>query len=475
MKIRNKAVSASIWSVLERVSTQLVSFGIGIVLARLLTPRDYGVIGLTMIFLNLSNIFIDSGFGNGLIRKIDRSEKDLSTAFYFNLAVGVFCYVVLWFSAPLIASFFDEDSFVAVMRIVGANVLLGSLCIVPNAILTAKLKMKLISILNLCSQIPAGIIAIYLAYTGFGVYALALQIVFASFIKMILLFFFGKWFPKEGVSKESFRYLWNFGSKLLGANLIGTFFMEIYSVLIGKFIGKEQLGFYSKASHLNANVNSVSTGAVQKVALPILARYQGEPLVLKEKFKKMMSMVSCLWAPVTAFLCFGSYDIVKFLWTEKWIESAFLFQFLVIGAFFNPIGNVSLSLMKVVEKTGLILKLEFPKKIVYLLIILVSFGYGVKGLVIGQVFINLIGTLINVWATKRIISYGYLSQVIDLFKYVVLAFPIAFFVEKVCCFSSSFLNIATLFVLSFLGYFLILFLLKERNACYLLGKLFKRV
>lgn len=361
----NSGFTAAIWSFVERLSSQVVSFGIGIILARLLDPYDYGVIGLTAIFIALSNVFIDAGFANALIRNQHRTEKDLSTAFYFNVVIGVLVYSLLWTSTPLIANWFKEPLLIPLLKIVGLNVVLNSLCIVQTAILTAKLNIRLQTIINLSAQIPAGVIAVLMAYRGMGVYSLAMQTVLSSLIKVVLFWFFAKWFPKERFSKGAFLELWNFGSKLLGANLIGTLFNQIYTVIIGKYVGKKELGYFSKANGLCTNVDGVTSGIVQKVALPVLARYQGDEDELTKKFRTIMRLLVMMIAPMTAILCFSSDEIVILLWTEKWLYCSLLFKVLIVGIMFGPLGQMSLSLMQTVGKTSMILKLEMPKKVLY--------------------------------------------------------------------------------------------------------------
>lgn len=423
-------VSAAIWSFFEKLSSQAVSFVIGIVLARLLTPYDYGVIGLTAIFIALSNVFIDAGFANALIRNQHRTEKDLSTAFYFNVVIGALVYSLLWTSTPLIANWFKEPLLIPLLKIVGLNVVLNSLCIVQTAILTAKLNIRLQTIINLSAQIPAGVIAVLMAYRGMGVYSLAMQTVLSSLIKVVLFWIFAKWFPKERFSKGAFLELWNFGSKLLGANLIGTLFSQIYTVIIGKYVGKKELGYFSKANGLCTNVDGVTSGIVQKVALPVLARYQGDEDELTKKFRTIMRLLVMMIAPMTAILCFSSDEIVILLWTEKWLYCSLLFKVLIVGIMFGPLGQMSLSLMQTVGKTSMILKLEMPKKVLYCIYIIIGFQYGVLGLAVAQVFINISGSLVNMWATKKILPYSYWGQIKDIVRYMILAFGIAAVVDK---------------------------------------------
>jgi len=457
----NSGKKAAAWSFVERVSSQAISFLIGVVLARLLSPKDYGIVGLTAIFIALSNVFVDSGFANALIRKPNRTERDLSTAFYFNVVIGLCSYSVLWICAPLISDYFDETILVSLIRIVGLNVLLYSLCVVQTAQLTAQLNIRLQTIVNICGQLPAGILAIVLAYYGWGVYALAIQTVFASFIRVILLWICAKWRPHERFNKESFFELWRFGSCLLGANLIGTLFNQMYSVLIGKYIGKSELGYFSKASGLNSNVDSVTSGVVQKVALPLLAVNQADKLQLTNKFREIMCLLVLFIAPLSSFLCFTASDIVILLWTDKWIQCAVLFQLLIVGTMFNPIGQMSLSLIQAVGQSNMILKLEFPKKAIYCIYIVVGFAYGLMGLVVAQIFINVTGALINMWATKRIIPYSYYSQLSDLLKYMVLAFSFGWISSYFVQTQSHILNVVLIFFMIFLMYAISLLLIKD--------------
>ena len=454
-------LSAAIWSFLEKLSSQAVSFIIGIILARLLTPYDYGVVGLTAIFIAISNVFIEAGFANALIQNQHRTEKDLSTAFYFNVVVGLVCYIVLWVATPSIANWFNEPLLIPLLKIVGLNVVLNSLCIVQTALLTAKLNIRLQTIINLSAQVPAGILAVIMAYKCMGVYALAMQTVLSSLIKVVLLWIFAKWIPKETFNKNSFISLWKFGSRLLGANLIGTAFNQIYSIIIGKFIGKKELGYFSKANGLCSNVDGVTTGIVQRVALPVLAKYQEDESQLTEKYREIMRLLVMLIAPMTSFLCFASDDIIVLLWTEKWLDCSLLFKILIVGIMFGPVGQMSLSLMQALGKTGMILKLEFPKKFVYCICLSIGFYYGVVGLAIAQVFINIIGSLINVWATRKILPYSYVQQLKDILIYILIAFAIGWCVSWLACFASQIVNITILLFLTIFFYSLVLFMIKD--------------
>lgn len=453
-------LSAAVWSFLERLSSQAISFFIGIVLARLLTPYDYGVVGLTSIFIAISNVFIDAGFANALIQKQNRSEKDLSTAFYFNVGIGFICYFVIFVTAPGISRWFEEPLLIPLLKIVGLNIVFNSFCVVQTALLTAKLNIKLQTIVALAAQIPAGVIAIIFAYYGMGIYALALQTVISSFIKVILLWSLTRWIPKEKFNKEAFRSLWSFGSKLLGANLIGTIFGQIYSVIIGKFIGKSELGYFSKANGLCYNVDGVTSGIVQKVALPVLAEYQNNISDLTVKFREIMRLLVMFIAPLTSFLCFASDDIIIFLWTDKWLFCSLLFKILIVGIMLGPVGQMSLCLMQAIGRTGMVLKLEFPKKMIYCVYLVVGFQFGVIGLAVAQVLINISGALINVWATRKLLPYSCFMQLKDIFIYILLAFGIGG-CSLIFSFDNHLLNMISMWSFIIISYSLALAVLKD--------------
>ena len=478
MSIPTKTFSASnaaIWSLAERVFTQAISFVISIVLARLLTPYDYGVVGMTAIFITLSNVFVDAGFSNALIRKRDSNEIDYSTAFVCNVSFATIIYIVLFFGSPYIAEFYHEQNLILLIRILSITIFFYSLSNVHTAILTAKLNLKSQTIINFCSQLPSGLFAIFLAYQGFGIYALAFQQVLASLIRTILLFCYVKWIPSLSFSKESFQYFWGFGSKLMGATMIGAFFSELSSVLIGKYIGTNQLGYYTKANQLNNNVNNISVGVVQKLVLPILSKSLDDKKQLTRKFRLIMKMLVMFLAPLSAFLCFSANDIIVWMWTDKWIGSVPLFRLLVIGSVFVPISTVSLILMQAVNRTDMILKIEIPKKAFLLGILLIGFQFGVVGLCVAMIFVNIFAAVINMWVTKKILEYTYFSQFKDIFIYMIIAFSTAFGLSSVLHTNYYLLNILLLFISILTVYMFLLSLIKDDTFLYSFGILKKSI
>lgn len=421
MEPSNSSKTAIIWSLVEKIISQLVGFIISIVLARLLTPEDFGIVGITIIFITISNVFIEAGIGNALIRKIDRTEEDLSTALYFNVAMSIVLYTLLWVISPLIAYYFEENIIINLLRISGLNLIFGSFCIVQQSILTSQLEIKKQTIITLHSQIPAGILAIVLAFKGFGVYSLILQTVISTAIKSILYWTITRWRPKSICSLESLKYLWSFGSKMTGANLIGTVFDQIYSVLIGKYIGKSELGYFAKGQQLVNQIYSILNGMVLKIALPLLSKYQGDKCKLCEEYREIVRLLAFFGAFISSLLLSCSDQIVTLLWTSKWMDSSIIMKIIAVGMIFLPIGSLSLVLLQVVNRTDLLFKIELPKKAIYICVIFMGFRYGTVGLAVSVLIINMIGAIINTYATKKIIKYNYLEQLVDIGKYICVA------------------------------------------------------
>lgn len=414
-----KSYAATIWSVLDRVWAQAIGFVIGIILARLLTPEDYGLVGISMVFIAFSNVFIEAGFSNALIRKLDRTNTDYSTAFHFNAIMGILMYAVLFFGAPWIADYFDDQQLIPLTRLVSVTVVLNSLCIVQNAILTAEFRMREQAIINIASQIPSGILAIYLAYIGMGIYALAVQTVLASFIRTVMFWIVTKWIPTMEFSKDSMSYLWGFGSKLIGANFLGTVFNEIYTILVGKYIGKSDLGFYSKGRSLSTQPETICNGVIQKVALPLLANAQSDNSLLKEKYRELTQLVTCVMTLLSGILIVVAKPLILLLWGNVWEGSVIVFQLLLLASVIGYVQSLTLVLLQIVNQTGYTLKLEFLKKPVYLIVIFLMLRLGLLGLLIAYVINSLWGTAVNMSAPHKYIGYSYWAQIKDIAWYVI--------------------------------------------------------
>ena len=241
------------------------------------------------------------------------------------------------------------------------------------------------AVINISAQIPSGLLAIYLAYDGFGIYALAIQNVLSSLIRTVLFWYITKWMPTWEFSRESIRYLWGFGSKLIGANFMGTVFNEIYTILIGKFVSKSDLGYYSKGRSLAMQPENICNGVIQKVALPLLANAQNDKSLLKEKYQELTQLVTCVMTFISGMLIVIAKPLIILLWGSAWEGAVIAFQLLLLASIIGYVQTLSLVLLQIVNQTGYTLKLEFLKKPIYLIVIFLLLHFGLIGLLIAYV------------------------------------------------------------------------------------------
>lgn len=456
-----KSVKGTAWSFADNFLTIGCSFAIGVVLARLLSPSDYGTVGVLSIFLSLANVFVDCGFGTAIIRKKDRTQDDMSTAFYFNMGVGVVVYFILFVISPLVADFFRMPILKVLLRVLALCVFLNSLSIVQVAQFTANLKIKTIATVNVCTQVPMGLVGIYFAYQGFGVWTLVIQQVGSSLLKTMLLWILSKWRPSLVFNRESFRYLYNFGWKLLSANLIGAFFNEIYSFFIGRFIGASQLGLYSKANHLAAQPRQILANVINRVVLPIMVETQGDTNRVRSVYSRLIQMVCFVVFPVYFLLFTIARPLILFLWTDKWEGTILLFMICCAGFCWGPISNLNFSLLQLLNRTDLTLKLEVFKKPICLILLLCGVPFGLTGVVVSASVYNIVAAVINMYPTKRLLDYGYILQFKDILKYLcvsVCAFGIAYL--TLCFISNNIVALCTGGFVYLLVYLLFCYMLK---------------
>ncbi len=413
--LKQKAVNGMKWSAIERFSAQGVQFIIQIILARLLLPSDYGIIAMLTIFIGISQTFVNSGFSNALIRKLDRDENDYTTTFLFNIAVGVIFYGLLYLGAPLIASFYNIPLLASITKLIGLSVVFNSLCIVQQAILTIKIDFKTQTYVSLFSVIISGGIAIYLASEGFGAWALAWQVVIAAFLRSVLFWILVGWKPKGRFSKKSFKSLFGFGSKLLASGLLDTIYKNIYLIVIGKLYSSQLLGFYSKGKDLSVYPASSITTIIQRVTYPILSEMQDDEERLRNNYRKLLRLSAFIIFPLMVGLTALADPLVRLLLTDKWEDSILLLQILCCSMMWYPIHAINLNLLQVKGRSDLFLRLEVYKKILTTVILFSTLPFGIVALCIGQVVNSLIALFVNTYYTGKLIEVGFFMQMKDLF------------------------------------------------------------
>lgn len=419
--LKNKTIKGTIWSSLERFSVQGIQFVVMIIMARILSPADYGLVGMLAIFIAVSQSLIDSGFSQALIRKQDRSEIDNSTVFYFNIGVGILLYLVLFFSAPLIAGFYNEPLLVPITRIVGLSLVFNSLAVVQRALLTVNLDFKTQAKASFVGAIISGAIGISMAYTGFGVWAIVWQQISNLAVVTILLWILSHWKPIWAYSRQSFRELFGFGSKLLASGLLDTIFRNLYLIVIGKFFKASDLGYYTRAHQFTDFASSNITGIFQRVTYPVLCRIQDDDSRLSDVYRRLLKTSAFIIFPLMMGMAAVAKPMVISFLTEKWLFSAVLIQIICFSMMWYPVHAINLNLLQVKGRSDLFLKLEIIKKVLTVIVLCITLPMGLIPLCIGTIFSSIISLVINTHYTGKLIHLGFFKQMKDLLPTLLLS------------------------------------------------------
>lgn len=409
--LKHQAVKGVMWSAVERFSVQGIQFILTIIIARLVLPSDYGLIAMLGIFLAIAQVFVDSGFSNALIQKKDRTETDFSTVFYFNILISIIIYFLLYISAPYIATFYKEPELSSVTRWIGLNIIISSFSIVQRAKLTINVDFKRQAKASLVAVLVSGAIGIFLAYKGWGVWALVAQTLSNSLLNTLLLWIFAKWIPKWVFSRESFHTLFSFGSKLLLSGLLHTIYINLYSLVIGRRYSSMDVGFYNRAYQFAYFPSINIVGIINRVIFPIQCEMQDDNERLKTSFIKYLRMSCFIIFPLMIIMAVLSKPFILLLLTEKWLPAAELLSILCFAYMWYPVMVVNNQILNVKGRSDYFLYAEIIKKIVAITILLITLPFGVRTLCWGIVVYNFFDMAIIIYYTKKVIYIGYLEQV----------------------------------------------------------------
>lgn len=412
--LKNQAIEGTKWSSLQTGANQLIAFFISLVLARLLTPEDYGTVGVLGVFIAVSNIFVGSGLSLSLIRDKESTNVDYSTVFYYNIAVAVLCYIILYFAAPAISVFFHNPILTNILRVIALNIIICSFGAIQNIILSKNLNFKAYTKISVGVQLITGIIGIILAYTGFGVWTLVITGLLSSLLTTVLLWFKVSWHPDFCFSKTSFQKHFHFGSKLLISSLFDTFYKNIYQLVIGKKFSAIDLGYYTRANNFaSLPMNSV-LDVIGKVAFPLLSKIQDDDERLATAYRKIIRMVNFFVTPIMLGIISIAHPMVSVLITDKWLPCVPYLQVLCLVCLLYPIHALNLNLLQVKGKSNLFLKLEVIKKILGFGILCITVPFGILAMCLGSFAASLICLFINTYYTKKLIGFGLYEQIRDL-------------------------------------------------------------
>ena len=419
--LKNKTVKGTIWSTLERFSVQGIQFIVMIIMARILTPEDYGLVGMIAIFIAVSQSLIDSGFSQALIRKQDRSEVDNSTVFYFNIGVGIILYLLLFICAPLIASFYNEPQLIPITRVIGLSLVFNSLAVVQRALLTVRLDFKTQAKATFVGAVLSGIIGISMAYTGFGVWAIVWQQIANLATVTVLLWILSHWKPIWAYSWRSFRELFNFGSKLLASGLLNTVFNNIYLIVIGKFFSASNLGYYTRAHQFTDFASSNITGIFQRVTYPVLSTIQDDDARLADVYRRLLKTSAFIVFPLMMGMAAVAKPMILSFLTREWLFSAVLIQILCFSQMWYPVHAINLNLLQVKGRSDLFLRLEIIKKTIIAVTLCLTLPFGLIPMCWGMLANSIVALVINTHYTGKLIHLGFFSQMKDLIPTLILS------------------------------------------------------
>lgn len=435
--LKKKTVNGLLWSCIERFSVQGVQFGISIIMARILTPNDYGLIGMLTIFIALSQSLIDSGFSQALIRKQDRTEVDNSTVFYFNIVVSFLLYGLLYVLAPYVSEFYNVPELTSLMRVVCISIIFVSLSVVQRAHLTGKLDFKAQAQASLMAAVISGVVGVWMAYQGYGVWSLAIQQILSQCLNTFFLWIVSEWRPAVVYSWSSFRSLFSFGSKLMAVGVIDTLYHNIFAIIIGKVFSAASLGFYTRAQSFSDLPSSNITGILQRVTYPVLCSIQDDDERLASVYRRFLKLSAFVMFPLMVGLASVATPLVLVLLGVQWGFTAVLLQIICFSMMWYPIHSINLNLLQVKGRSDLFLKLEIIKKIFLVIMLVITVPMGLLAMCYGQIVTSLFSLVVNTYYTGRFINVGFFRQMKDLFPTILLslsmgllAFSMTFFCQN---------------------------------------------
>ena len=414
--LKKKTISGLFWTFSDLIANQGIQFIIQVILARLLVPKDFGIIGMITVFIAISQSFIDSGFTNALIREQKPSQEDYSTVFYFNLFMASLMYIVLFLSSGVISEFFKEPQLVAILRVIAIVLIINSFGLIQRTMLTKSINFKTQTKISVISSIISGVIAVVFAYMGFGVWSLVVKTLSMQLIQSLLLCIYNRWMPSLVFSIDSFKRLFGFGWKLLVSGLINTLYNNLYFLIIGKAFSTVELGYYTNAQKLRDIASQSITTSVQKVSYPVLSSIKEDEDKLRTAYKRIIKTSVFVTFPLMIGLAVVASPLITLIFGQKWISSISFFQILCFAGMLFPLHAINLNILQVKGRSDLFLRLEIIKKFVGLSLIGIALflKLGISGLLWASVLSSYISYFINSYYSAEMLSYSTVQQIKDI-------------------------------------------------------------
>lgn len=451
ISLKDKIIHGIIWQILTFGGNHLITFVISVSLTRMLEPSQFGTVALTSIFLSISNVIVDFGLGTALIQKKEVDDIDCSSVFYLNITLSCICYTLIFLLSSRIASFYQNSELTKVFQIIGLSVFINALSGIQNVILNKKMLFHLTCKISWGANIPSGIFGVVLAYKGYGIWALVGQHISKSIINACLLWYLVKWRPLFCFSFNKIQALVAFGWKMFCSTLLSVLDVNLYGMLIGKLYNVSTLSYYQKGQHLPEMGMSIVNTAISGVLFPAFSSINDDPVRTKAIAQKGIINIYFIVTPMMFLMAMLAKPIIIILFTKKWIECVFFAQISCFIFFFWPLHTMNLQIITASGRSNIFLVLEVIKKIQSLLVILITFRYGVKIMVSFIAIFSFVSFIENAWCNRKIISYSFIEQLRDICPYITFAalLTLPFFGVKIV-FHDSLLTL-------FIGVFVYLF------------------
>ena len=411
--IKSKFFSGLSWVFVQNVLMKGLGMIFSIILARILSPEDFGLIGMLAVFTALSQVLIESGITEALIQKHDCSASDYSTAFYFNIFVALVIYVILFFAAPLIASFYHNSELCLLTRVLSINIVLGSLNIVQRAKMTKAMDFRPLTIISLISLIVSSLIGLEMAYQGYGVWALVVQTLSSTLVTAFLFPFYSRWFPNWMFDFESFKKLWNYGSKLIVTGVLNVVILNLSAILVGRYYKSRQVGFYTRAQSLAEVPSGILLTVLSSVSFPLFCEIQNDSNQQVGIYKRILFNTVLLAGPVAVLLVLLAKPLVLLLLTEKWLPCVTILQYLLLSRLLMPIGATNTNLLRSIGNTSLYMKLYFIEAPLTILGIIIAVPFGVEAMAFSTFVVSLFMLFLSSQIIGAMFGYGILKMLYD--------------------------------------------------------------
>jgi len=462
--IKKKTVRGIAWIFLQRAGSQGIGFMITIFLARLISPAEFGLVAMAAVFIAITRIFIDAGLKDSLIQKEKCTQTDYSTVFFFNMAVSVGLFILIFFSAPWIAQFFGYPELTPIIRVLGLKPFFYSFSIIQTAIIHKELLFSKLAKIHIPAVVVSGVAGLVFAWYGYGVLALVIQTILETFLYNVMLWLISPWRPHLIFDKEIFRFHWKHGSRLLIIGAIGAVYRNIFSLIIGKFFSPAQVGFYSRADSFKTIAYNNTVGLVETVSYPVLAKVQNDHALLKRTYRKILQSTMFVLLPLVAVIITNAAGIIEFLLTSKWLPAAPILIVLMLALTLSPFNSINLNILRVKRRTDLMLRVDIVNKLLVVILLLVTVKLGFDYLVMTNLIMAVVALFINNFYTNKLIGYSIKDQLTDMWS-IILAFLVSVGIttlfKKLALFDLLIIDLIITALVSLTAYLLVIFVLKK--------------